>query len=96
MEKALTKTECGELEFQLGYYTGYTAKTIGRNSVGCEIALINEHVNGNSSCAFILDVYFDERGFELLHVFEIRGNMNIELITGITKALKTANEIIKG
>lgn len=95
MGRTLTKTDCGELEFQLGYCTGYTAKTIGRGNSGCEIALIYERTNGTTECDYVIDLYFDENGFSLLHSHEIRGFPNALLLTNITKAIRTANGLLK-
>lgn len=93
MKRTLTKTDCGELEFQLGYYTHYTAKTIARANSGCEIALIYESVNGSSSCDFVIDLYCDDNGIDLLHTHEIRGSINVDVLNGINKAIETFNAL---
>lgn len=93
MKRTLTKTDCGELEFQLGYFTHYTAKTIAHGNSGCEIALIYESVNGGSSCDLVIDLYCDENGFDLLHTHEIRGRIDLDVLTGINKAIDTFNAL---
>lgn len=92
----ISKTDLGELEFQIGYYTEMKCKTMGKTDSGFDMVLVDEWNNNEySAIQFVLEFYYDNtmRTVRLLHTHEICGHITVEVITLIQRGIDTFNRL---
>ena len=77
----LTKTDIGELEFQIGYYTNHTAKVICKTEYTMDLLLIRDDmISGQSSLNYVVQLStLNPQHIRIKHITEINGMFNDEL-----------------
>ena len=96
MKKILTKTDRGEIEFQIGYYTELTAKTLMHNDDTIDVLLIQNH-DTYESLMYIAKLERKEWGISLNELSAVRGAKDedsmMEITFAIDHGLRTFNSI---
>lgn len=89
MKKILTKTDRGELEFQIGFFTELTAKALMHNDDNIDVLLIQHH-DTYSSLMYIAKVTRKDYGLSLDELRAINGLKDEESMMGVTFAFDHA------
>lgn len=89
MRKILNKTDRGEIEFQIGYYTELTAKTLMHNDDNFDVLLIQNH-DTYSSLMYVVKMERTDDGIRFIEMSAVRGDNDEESMMNVTFAIDRA------
>lgn len=93
----LTKTDIGELEFQLGYYTKLNCMVLAHALTQIDVAIIMKTQSGLSELEYILVLKNTNDGIKIETLSPIHGRQDkdtmMDYIFAIERALQTFNKL---
>ena len=89
----LSKTDIGELEFQLEYFTGMRCTTIGKTNYQLDIAIIMKYPDDNTSVNYIVKISTITQCLHIKHIIDINGMYNPIIYDNIQKGIDTFNKL---
>ena len=93
----ITKSDIGELEFQIGFYTSHKAKVICQTEYTMDLLLIRDDmVSSQSSLNYVVQLStLNPKNIRIKHIIEINGMFNSELGENIKSGIDKFN-MLKG
>lgn len=88
--KRLTKTDCGELEFQLGFYTKLNCKVLAQAQTQIDVAMVMETNFGVSELEYIIELKNTDDGVKFITLTRIHGKNDTETMMEYTFAIERA------
>lgn len=88
--KRLTKTDCGGLEFQLGYYTVLNCKVLAQTQTKIDVAMVMETNFGLSELEYIIELKNTDDGIKFKTLTPIHGRTDKETMMDYTFAIERA------
>ena len=88
--KRLTKTDCGELEFQLGFYTKLNCKVLAQAQTRIDVAIVMETQSGLSELEYIIELKNTNDGIKMETLSAIHGKKDKDTMMDYTFAIDRA------